>query len=306
MKLNNINQIRYYSRELIREFGFLDNPYQSFDLNLAKVHLLLECELQGYVTQQGLAKTLRLNKSYVSKLVKSLEEKGLLVVSGSPNDKREKNISLTLEGQKLVSKINTFAQAQVLSALKYLDKEEAAVIVHGLNLYANALKKSRRLQGVIFRPVEKCDDAKLSALIKHVLTEFGANKPGFAFCDVELNSMYDSYQGIGRAYMVVEKESLLLGGVGIGPLEGADKGTAELKKMYLSRDARGLGLGDELLRLALVNAAEKNYHTIYLETLSTMTQAIASYRRHGFEFLNAPIGLTGHFGCDTWMKKILC
>lgn len=305
MKHNDADELRYNARELIREFGFLGNPYQSLDLNFAKVHLLLECEQQGSITQQVLAKNLRLNKSYISRLVKSLEIKKLLTISDYPSDSRVKTICLTAEGMLLVSDINRTAQAQVLSALKYVDQEDVLKIKQGLNLYANALKKARRLQGVIIRPIEKNDDATLSLLIKQVLSEFGANKPGFAFCDTELNALFEAYQGADKAYFVAEKSNELLGGIGIAPLQGADKSVAELKKMYLSKNARGLGLGDELLKVALLDAKEKNYRVIYLETLSTMTSAIASYRRHGFEFMNEPLGNTGHFSCDTWMQKKL-
>ena len=305
MELINVDNLRYYARELIREFGFLGNPYQSLDLNFAKVHLLLECEQQGFTTQQILAKNLRLNKSYISRLVKSLEVKKLLTASDCSHDSRLKNISLTQEGKELITQINIAAQTQVLSALKYLEDEDVSTIKKGLNLYANALKKSRRLQGVILRPIEKRDNTNLNILIKQVLTEFGANKPGFAFCDDELNSMFEAYQGNNKSYFVAEKSNQLLGGIGIGPLQGAANTIGELRKMYLSCAARGLGLGDELLRLALADAAEKKYQIIYLETLSFMTQAVSFYRRHGFEFLNAPLGQTGHFNCDTWMQKKL-
>jgi putative acetyltransferase len=305
MKQNNgnVDALRYYARELIREFGFLGNPYQALDLNFAKVHLLLECEQQGVITQQVLANNLRLNKSYISKLVKSLESKQLLIAANCPSDSRVKNISLTKEGKELITQINHAAQAQVLAALNYLDEQDVSTIKQGLNLYANALKKSRRLQGIRFRSIEKRDNTNLSNLIKLVLTEFGANKPGFAFCDAELSIMFEAYQGKDKIYLVAEKANELLGGVGIGPLSGVDKSIGELKKMYLSSAARGLGVGDELLRLALAAAAEKNYCTVYLETLSSMTQAISLYRRHGFEFLNTPLGQTGHFSCDTWMQK---
>lgn len=305
MEQSVIDLLRFNARELIREFGFLNNPYQSLELNFAKVHLLLECEQQGSITQQTLAKHLRLNKSYISKLVKSLEAKKLVSASDCLYDNRLKNISLTTDGVQLVKQINQAAQAQVLSALKYVEKEDVFIIQEGLKLYANALKKSRRLDGVILRPIEKRDNKKINTLIKQVLTEFGANRPGFAFGDEELDSMFEAYQGEKKAYFVAEKSNQLLGGIGFGPLEGGDKKIAELKKMYLSPAARGLGLGDELLKCALKNAAEKKYQIIYLETLAIMSQAIRIYRQHGFEFLNASLGATGHFNCDTWMQKKL-
>jgi len=301
MKLNLTSDLRYFSRELVRELGFLNDPYQKMGLNFAKVHVLLECEQNEFINQQELAIKLRLNKSYISRLVKDLVIKDLLIQSENSQDQRLRHLSLSIAGKKLVQKINQEAEAQVLSALAFLDSKEVTLITEGLNLYAKALKKGRRLKQVTFRSLQKKDNTKLNQLIKEVLAEYGANKSGFAFMDEELNDMFAAYQGSNKAYLVAERDGVLLGGVGLAPLDGADGSIAELKKMYLSKDARGLGLGDELLRLILAQSKTMNFKNIYLETLSSMTQAVSLYRRHGFEFLKGPKGNTGHFGCDTWM-----
>lgn len=127
---------------------------------------------------------------------------------------------------------------------------------------------------------------------------------GFAFADEEMNAMYEAYQKQGNRYFVAEKNHQLMGGIGFGALKGADTSVCELRKMYLVKQARGLGLGDELLRL-VQEEAKKEYTTMYLETVSSMSQAIILYQRHGFEFLSAPLGDTGHYSCNTWMVKKL-
>lgn len=303
MKLNPTSDLRHFSRELIRELGFLNDPYQKLGLNFAKVHVLLECEQHAFINQQELATKLRLNKSYISRLVKDLVAKELLVSTDNSQDQRLKHLTLSVAGRQLVEQINQEAEERVYAALRFLDTAEVTLIKEGLSLYAQALKKGRRFKNITFRALEEKDNPKLGQLIKEVLAEYGANKSGFAFMDGELNSMYEAYLGENKAYLIAEQDGILLGGVGIAPLEGADNSTAELKKMYLCKDARGLGLGDELLRLIMLQAKQIQFKSIYLETLSSMTQAVYLYRRHGFEFLKGPKGNTGHFGCDTWMIK---
>ena len=97
----------------------------------------------------------------------------------------------------------------------------------------------------------------------------------------------------------------LVGGAGIGPLEGAPKTICELKKMYLLNEARGKGLGQRLLDNCLEAARKAHYKSCYLETLTHMTHARQLYERNGFRPLNGPIGNTGHFGCDNWYEKSL-
>lgn len=304
MNLNDIAEVRYFSRELVRELGFLDNPYQGLDLNFAQIHLLLECERYGFVDQQTLAKNLRVNKSYVSRLVKTLIANDLISPANQFVEGRGKPVMLTALGHKQVHEINTIAKNQVISALSYLSEQEQIAVKKGLQCYSQALKKARQLEGVTIRSIEEKDDLPLNVLIKTVLIEFGANKPGFAFADEEMNAMYAAYQDQGYGYFVAEQSNSLIGGIGFGALKGADSTVCELRKMYLVKQARGLGLGDGLLRLAQTEA-KKQYTTMYLETISSMTQAIALYRRHDFEFLSAPLGDTGHFNCDTWMVKKL-
>ena len=155
MKQNNIDELRHYSRELIRELGFLENPYERWDLNFLQVHLLLECERHGSVDQQELTKLLRVNKSYVSRMVKVLIAKDLIVLSALFSDRRSKPVMLTTTGHQRVNEINDIANRQVCSALHYLSEEEQTKITEGMRLYSQAFKKARHLEGCIIRPVEK-------------------------------------------------------------------------------------------------------------------------------------------------------
>ena len=173
-----IEELRYFSREIVRELGFLDNPYKDLELNFAQIHLLLECERYGSVDQQTLTKNLRINKSYVSRLVKTLIANNLIALVERGPDGRSKPIMLTTLGQKRVQEINRIAQNQVLSALSYLTEQDQVAVQRGLTLYSQALKKARQLEGVVIRPIENKDNLLLSTLIKTVLIEFGANKPG--------------------------------------------------------------------------------------------------------------------------------
>jgi putative acetyltransferase len=75
--------------------------------------------------------------------------------------------------------------------------------------------------------------------------------------------------------------------------------------MYLHKDARGKGLGKRMIEECLQWAKANGYEHVYLETMPELKQALKVYELFGFEYLNEPLGNSGHFGCDRWMLKKL-
>ena len=155
------------------------------------------------------------------------------------------------------------------------------------------------------RTILPSDNTVLAAIIRQSLAEFGANKPGTVYYDDSTDHLYEVFRQTGSIYYVALKKGVLLGGAGIYPSNGLPPGVAELVKMYLIKEARGMGLGRKLIDMCLSFAVDYGYHTIYLETMPELKKAVAVYEKFGFEYLNGPMGNTGHFGCDVWMKKEL-
>lgn len=155
---------------------------------------------------------------------------------------------------------------------------------------------------LLLRPIEPRDNPAVAALIRAVMPEFGADGPGFALHDAEVDAMAEAYAVSGRAYFVVEREGRVVGGAGIAPLEGGPEGVCELRKMYFLPEARGLGAGARMMALCLQAARTLGYRACYLETLTGMDAAMKLYARTGFRPLEAPLGATGHDGCDRWFS----
>jgi putative acetyltransferase len=58
---------------------------------------------------------------------------------------------------------------------------------------------------------------------------------------------------------------------------------AELKRLYVRDQFRGLGLGRRLTEAMIQEAARRGYRSLRLDTLATMAAAISMYRSMGFE-----------------------
>ncbi|WP_306599497.1 GNAT family N-acetyltransferase [Geothrix sp. 21YS21S-2] len=152
----------------------------------------------------------------------------------------------------------------------------------------------------VIRPICAADDGAVAAIIRAVMPEFGADGPGFAIHDPEVDHMSAAYGGPRAAYFVLEEGGTVVGGAGVAPLEAGPPDICELRKMYFLPSARGRGQGERMMRTCLDRARELGFRSCYLETLTGMDAAMRLYSRVGFRPICAPMGATGHHGCDKW------
>jgi putative acetyltransferase len=160
-------------------------------------------------------------------------------------------------------------------------------------------------ESYLLRPIETRDDAAMARIIRTVMPEFGATGSGFAINDPEVDWMSRAYAEPRSAYFVVESDGKVIGGGGVAPLVGRDDGTCELRKMYFLPEARGLGAGAAMMARCLQAARGFGFRQCYLETLCGMDAAMRLYERSGFERIEAPLGATGHGGCNTFYLRPL-
>ena len=159
------------------------------------------------------------------------------------------------------------------------------------------------MQSLEIRLIEFGDNNILAKIVRSSLAEFGANKPGTVYYDDSTDHLYELFQQKGSVYYVAVLDNVIAGGAGIFPSDGLPPGICELVKMYLSPSARGIGAGKKLIAKCIEFAQENNYHSIYLETMPELKKAVSVYEKLGFQYLEGPMGNTGHFGCDIWMLR---
>jgi len=292
-----ITHIRSSSREMVRQFGLLNNCFSSIG-STSQCHALVELDSHGVMNLGQLSTVLNLEKSTTSRLVTQLLSKGICHIQLDENDRRNKLISLTKKGLQLVNKIHLEAKLQVQQALDMMSEDEKNTVVRGLSIYAKALKRSRILQEYSIRKLTKSDVPQLINLIKTIWAEFGfdSSHPAAPIFEDELKNTYETYSGKKSSYFVLMHAKRIIGGVGYGPLSNEYADTCELKGMYLSSQLRGSGLGAFLLQKVLREIKNEGFKKCYLETMDYMHGANALYKRFGFAKLDNPIGNTGH----TW------
>ena len=158
---------------------------------------------------------------------------------------------------------------------------------------------------MLIRPINESDNKHIAVILRQVLIEMDIPRKGSAFEDPEIDKMYESYQSNRSIYFVVEENNKILGGAGINPLKHGDSDICELQKMYFHKSLRGRGIGNKIIELCLNFAVESNFKQCYIETMPNMVNAQKLYLRKGFNYINNPLGNTGHTACPIWMLKNL-
>ena len=155
------------------------------------------------------------------------------------------------------------------------------------------------------REVKKTDNLELSILLKKILIEMGVPKKGTAFEDPEIDSIYQTYESPRSKYFIVEEDGIIKGGAGISQLKNEAFEICELQKMYFDISMRGKGIGSIMIEKCLEFAKKSKFTLCYIETMPNMLDAQKLYLKYGFEYIDSPMGNTGHSACPIWMTKSL-
>jgi putative acetyltransferase len=158
---------------------------------------------------------------------------------------------------------------------------------------------------VTFRQVEEKDNLALANLIRQVFEEHDAPQTGTIYSDPTTDNLYELFQTPGSILIVAEVDNKIIGCCGIYPSDELPEDYAELVKFYMSKDARGKGIGRELLEKCIDLATVFEYTHLYLESLREYSKAVGMYEKEGFVKLNKPLGKFEHTSCSIWMLKKL-
>lgn len=131
------------------------------------------------------------------------------------------------------------------------------------------------------REATSSDGDAIRNIVATVLREYGLALD-LLDTDSDLKDLPHSYHRRGGIFKVIVREDQCVVGCG-GLLPLPNGRDCEVRKMYLLREARGHGLGKELLRELIDAAVEQRAERLVLDTLSVLKEARALYESFGFK-----------------------
>lgn len=136
-------------------------------------------------------------------------------------------------------------------------------------------------QGFLIRDWQPTDRQAVATMLQTVLAEY-------QFCcepqgtDRDAFEVEHHYWATGGEFWVVEHHGKIVGTAGYYPIQRGHR-AVEIRKMYLDAAVRGLGLGYFLLTQLESRIRAKNYQEIWIETASTLRDAVRLYERNGYQ-----------------------
>lgn len=275
-----IAQVRLFNRFYTGRIGVLRERLLGTPFSLTQARVLYELGARPGQTSVRLCQELGLDPGYLSRLLKSFSKQGLILRKESPQDRRAAYLSLTPKGRKAFSQLNQLSESEVAGILNALDPADRKQLVDAMDTIQRLLGKPAQDAPVRLRSHQPGD-------IGWVIARHGENYAGEYDWDVSFEGLVAEiagkfltrFQPAWERCWIAERAGQRLGSVF---LVRHSRNIAQLRLLLVEPEARGLGVGTELVGSCLEFARERGYRKVMLWTNHILHAARRIYLRFGF------------------------
>jgi DNA-binding MarR family transcriptional regulator/GNAT superfamily N-acetyltransferase len=266
-------QVRSFNRSVTQRIGALHDEYLARGRPLGASRVLWEIG-DGVADARALRTRLDLDSGYLSRLLRSLEQDGLVTVRPDADDRRVRSVRLTDAGRAERELLDRRSDELARSLLAPLSDAQRARVVEAMRVVEQLLTA-----GLVEVDVEDPTSTAAQFCIQAY----------FAELDTRFDAGFDPSQSISAdADELTEPAGLLLVArlrdepVGCGALKLHGAAPAEIKRMWVAPTARGLGVGRRILSELEEHARQRGVTLVRLETNRTLREATGLYRSAGY------------------------
>jgi DNA-binding MarR family transcriptional regulator/GNAT superfamily N-acetyltransferase len=284
---NDIAIFRRFNRMYTRFIGTLNEGLLNSPYSLAEARVLYELATRDAPKAREIADELGVDAGYLSRLLGKFERDGLLKRKASEQDGRYADLMLTGRGRSAFKKLNALSDEQAQSVLEDLPPSARMELIDCMRGMEGILTKTdRRRLPYILRPHRVGDmgwivyreglgyaeqygwdetfEALVARIVDQFITNFDSSRERCWIAEID-------GQNVGHIFLVKHPEE-------------AD--TAKLRLLFVEPSARGMGLGDALVKECIRFARSAGYKKVVLWTQSILVGAHRIYERAGFRLVN--------------------
>ena len=279
-----VEAIRRFNRLYTARIGVLQKSHLGSGYALTDARILFELSQRPAMTATELCDGLGLDQGYVSRILARFEKQGLIARRARAADARVQAIALTKAGQKAYAVLDAKAHEAIAALLEGKPEPEQRALAGAARTFERILGDSARPAApVIIRPPKPGD---LGWVVhRHgvlIAAEFGWDM-GFEAKIAEILGGFGRQPGREQGW-IAERDGEILGSVFV-MLD--DEETARLRVLYVEPQARGLGLGRQLVDLCIAFARQAGYRKLVLWTHEFQKSARRIYQAAGFALVSS-------------------
>ena len=292
-----IEAVRRFNRFYTRRIGVLNEGLLDSDFTLTECRILWELahlEEAAGITATDLGRRLDLDGGYLSRLLRSLKERGFIKATRSKDDARQSHLLLTAAGRRAFAPLDQRSQRQVDALLSRLGESQQQDLLHAFQRVQalldddTAAASRAATNSVTLRPHQPGD-------IGWIISRHGALYAREYRWDMRFEAMVariaadfiDHFDARREACWIAERDGARLGSVCL--VQARDdtthepvEGVAQLRLLLVEPSARGLGLGERLVAECTRFARDAGYRRIRLWTNSLLHAARGIYAKAGY------------------------
>jgi len=288
-----VDQVRRFNRVVTERVGALNDHFLGRARPLGEARLLWEIGLDGCEVRL-LRSRLGLDSGYLSRLLRSLETAGLVKVSASCGDRRIRVARLTAAGRRERATLDERSDELAQSLLAPLNSRQRKRLVAAMGEVQRLLIAA----GVEIRSVDPEHPDARYCLAEYVAELNRRSTRGFDPSVGATALPHEVRPPAGQFFVAYLHGEA----IGCGAIKHHGDAPAEIKRMWIAPQARGLGLGRRLLEKLEACALTGGARVAHIETSAILTEAPALYR--SADWIEVPPFNDEPFA-DHWLEKSL-
>jgi DNA-binding MarR family transcriptional regulator/GNAT superfamily N-acetyltransferase len=293
-RTDEIEAVRAFNRFYTARVGALRDGLLATAHPLPEARILFELGRNGATGAGELRRALDLDAGYLSRLLARLEEQGLVARERSPHDGRRRLVGLTDAGREAYATLDERSAAEIGALLAELGDDDRARLLHALGTVREILDAAPRPAPFVLREPRAGDYGWVVQRHGALYAEEHGFDAGFEALVARVVADYASDHDPAReAAWIAEVSGRPVGSIFC---MRRDERTAQLRLLLVEPSARGMGIGEALVKACVDFAREAGYAEIRLWTNATLAAARRIYERAGFTLVAE--ATTPRYGVD--------
>ncbi len=268
--------LRRFNRFYTRRMGALDPHYMGSELSLVEARIFYEIAVGEPVLAKRIQEEVGVDPGYLSRIVGKFARRGW-IERGRGADARERPIVLTADGRAAFAALDARTFDETARLLGGLPDHDVAALSAAVDWIADRLGRAEG-QDYHVRTWTVGDMGMVTA--RQSILYQQANGWGMDTLIGEITTAFVRDFRPGREQCwIAERAGRMLGSVF---LVAEDERVARLRLLYVEPEARGLGIGADLVARCVEFARAAGYREVVLWTHAVLTSARKIYAAQGF------------------------